>query len=184
MTRRERRLLKKQEAARAREKQEKKKSGGKWVGLIILAVLIVGAVYGFQRLAATTPDTTYTDAPVHWHAKLELEVCGEKRDLPGPKDGRMVGNHLYHHHGDNTWHLEGRVISKDDIKFGRFFDEHQIPFDRDRLMDKKSGEACAEGGQPGQVKMFVNDVPNDEFRDYIPKATENAQDQVIRLVFE
>lgn len=191
MTRRQRRLLKKQEAAQAREKQEKKKSGGKYVGLALLVVLIAGAVYGLQRLAATTPETTYTDKPVHWHAAIDLTVCGEKRDLPAPGSSSgqahgssMAGETLSHHHFDNIMHIEGRVIDPQDIAFGKFADSIGLAFDSDKLMEKVNGDTCAEGGAPGQVKMFVNDEPNTEFRAYIPKATENAQDQVIRLVFE
>ena len=183
MTRRQRRLLKKQAQASERGKQAKKSSAGKYAGFLALAVIVVGAIYGFGRLAKTTPDTTYTDRPVHWHAAIELEVCGEKRDLPGPKDGRMVGDPIYHHHGDNTWHIEGRIIAKEDIALGRFFDKHELPFDRDRLFDKKNGDECAPG-KPGTVKMFVNGEPNGEFRDFIPQAIENAQEQIIKIIFE
>ena len=189
MTRRQRRLLKKQEAAQARETQVKKKSTGKWVGLGILAVAIVGAVYGLQRLAKTTPETAYTDRQVHWHAAFDIEVCGEHRDLPAQGGGTahgssMSGTTLSHHHFDNVMHIEGRVINPEDIKIGAFADRIGLIFDRDKLMEKTNGDTCADGGAPGQVKMFVNGVPNDEFRNYIPKPTENAQEQVIRLVFE
>lgn len=185
LTRRQRRLLRRQERERQLTKAERRRRihGGHIVALVILVGLIGAGVYGIRRLTATSPGQTYTAGPVHWHAAIELEVCGEKRDLPGPKDGRMVGNHLHHHHGDNTWHIEGRVIAKEDITLGKFFDEHKIPFDRDQLMDKKNGDECAPG-QPGQVRMFVNSEPNSEFRDFVGQYTPNAQDTMIRIVFE
>ncbi len=189
MTRRERRLLKRQEAANTRDKQQNKRAVGKYVLLAVVVVLILGAVYGLKRLDTVTPDTAYTDAPVHWHAAFDVKVCGEDRDLPAESDGTahgksMAGTTLSHHHFDNIMHIEGRVINPEDIKIGAFADRIGFTFDRDRLMEKTNGEACSEGGASGQVKMFVNDVPNNEFRDYIPKPTENASEQVIRLVFE
>lgn len=186
MTRHERRRLKKLERERAAAKEGRgmRIHGAHIVGLIVAVSVVGAAVYGVRHLVKTTPPATYTAGPVHWHAKIELSVCGEARDLPGPKDGRMVGNRLYHHHGDNTWHIEDRIISRDDIKLGRFFDEHEIPFDRDRLMEKRNGDSCKEGGPAGQVKMFVNGAANSEFRDFVGKYTPNAADTVIKIVFE
>lgn len=187
LTRRQRRLLKKEEQARARSPVSRRFHAGRIIGLVLVVGAVGAIVYSIKQTpidTANQPTTTYTDRPVHWHMALELEMCGEHRDLPGPQDGRMVGIPLYHHHGDNTWHVEGRTIAQDDIKLGRFFDEHEIAFDKDRLMEKVNGDPCAEGGQPGQVKMFVNGEPNNEFRDYILKPTENSRDQQIRIVFE
>lgn len=184
MTRHQRKLAQKQEReAQTKKSQPSRIRPGHVVLVVIIVGVAVGVVYGLRRLAATTPPATYTAAPVHWHAKIDLEVCGEKRDLPGPQDGKMVGGHLYHHHGDNTWHIEGRIISQDDIKLGRFFDEHEIAFDRDQLMEKKNGDECAPG-KPGQVKMFANGSPSEAFRDYIPLGKENAVDDIVRIVFE
>lgn len=168
------------------QKKTERRTGfhvGHLIGLIVVVGLVGAVIYGWKHLKATTPEAPYTAAPVHWHAKIELEVCGEKRDLPGSKAGHMVGVPLYHHHGDNTWHIEGRVIAKEDIALGRFFDEHEIAFDRDRLMEKKNGEECAPG-KAGQVKMFVNGAPNTEFRDFVGQYTPQSQDNVIRIVFE
>ena len=155
--------------------------------LIILAI-IAGVFFAIKSASKTTPETktapetAYTSGPIHWHAAIKLSVCGVPRDLPGPQDGSMVGPMLYHHHGDNTWHIEGRIFKKEDIAFGKFFDVHSIPFDRDRLLDKKNGDACPDG-RPGEVQMFVNGQPNTEFRDYIAQSTPNAQDQVVEIKF-
>ena len=185
MTRHQRKLLKKQEQEKARTKGERGigKHKGHVIGLLCIVALVGAAVYGWRYLKATTPEAPYTKGPVHWHAKMELAVCGEARDLPGSKSGQMVGSHLYHHHGDNTWHIEGRVISQDDIKLGRFFDEHRIPFDHDRLFEKKNGDECT-AGQPGQVKMFVNGQSSTEFREYVGNYTPDGDDHKIRIVFE
>ncbi len=192
MTRHERRRLKKLERAGTLQKEEKRVRfhAGHIVGLLLIVAVVGAIVYGIRQGGADAPgqesaqsSETYTAGPGHWHAKIDLEVCGQKLDLPGRKDGSMVGKETYHHHGDNTWHIEGRIIAKEDITLGRFFDEHDIPFDRDRLMDKKNGDECAPG-KPGQVKMFVNGQPNDQFRDFVGQYTPSAGDNVVRVVFE
>lgn len=200
MTRHERRRLKKLERVGALEKEQKRMRfhAGHILGLMLVVAVVGAIVYGVRKGGGDTNNNaqdqsneTYTAGPVHWHAKIDLEVCGEKRDLPGKKDGSMVGGHLYHHHGDNTWHIEGRIIAKEDITLGRFFDQHEIPFDRDRLMEKKNGDLCSPAnkvaaipGKPGTVKMFVNGQPNEQFRDFVGQYTPNAQDTVIKVVFE
>lgn len=186
MTRRQRRLLKKTEQARERAPKVRRIHAWHVISLV-LGIGVVGAViYSAKPTSSNGPTpaaTTYTDKPVHWHAKIDIDVCGEKRDLPGSKSGQMVGIPLYHHHGDNTWHIEGRILQKEDITLGRFFDKHRISFDRDRIMDKKNGDECTPG-KPGQVKMFVNGEANMEFREYVGQYTPEAKDHVIRIVFE
>ncbi len=194
MTRHQRKLLKKQEQGKTFSKGGVglRKHKGHVAWLLFLVALTGAAVYGWKYLKATTPEATYTAAPVHWHAKIDIEVCGEKRDLPGPKDGSKGGpDELHHHHGDNTWHIEGRILRKEDIALGTFFDAMNIPFDRDRIMEKKNGDLCSPAnkvaaipGKPGSVKMFVNGKPNDQFRDFVGQYTQNGDDNVIKISFE
>ena len=135
-------------------------------------------------MKATTPDAPYTKGPVHWHANFEVELCGQKQDFTSYGSGQHhAGLSLLHTHGDGVIHIEGAILKQEDIALGKFFDGIDIPFDRDRIMDKKNGDECSPG-KPGQVKMFVDGVPSTEFRDYIPKPTENGSDQVVRVIFE
>lgn len=186
MTRHQKRMIKKQEQEKARMKTEGGASKHKShvAGLLVVVALVGAAVYGWRYLKATTPETPYTSGPVHWHAKFEVALCGEKQDFTSYGAGAQhAGSSLLHSHGDQVIHIEGRIINKEEIALGKFFDNISVPFARDRIMNKKNGDECSPG-KPGQVRMFVNDEPNTEFRDYILKATENGDDQVIKIIFD
>lgn len=193
LTRRQRRLLKRQEREKAQVQAGAKRAPvGAIVGIIIAALVVVGGGYAIWNAGKNAPSagrtnkstTTYTDAPVHWHAAFEVELCGKKQDFSSYGGaGHHAGLPLLHTHGDGVIHIEGRIIEKQDIALGRFFDAIDVPFDRDRIMDKKNGDECSPG-KPGQVKMFVNGEPNTEFRDFVGKYTEKGEDTQIRIVFE
>lgn len=157
----------------------------RFIPWLVALAIIVGIFFAIKSASKTVtpPETAYTSGPVHWHAAIKLSVCGVPRDLPGLQDGSMAGPVLYHHHGDDTWHIEGRIFKKEDIALGKFFDVQGVPFDRDRLLDKKNGDTCPDG-RAGEVQMFVNGAPDTQFRDYIAQSTPNAQDQVIEIKFE
>lgn len=194
LTRRQRRLLKKQEREKEQTRAGAKRAPiGRIVGIVIAVVVVFGGGYGIWQMGKNAPasitngapaTTTYTDAPVHWHAAFEVELCGKKQDFSSYGATTHAGSPLLHTHGDGLIHIEGRVIAKEDIAVGKFFDGIDIPFDRDRIMDKKNGDTCKEGGQPGQVKMFVNGQSNNEFRDFVGQYTPEAKDNLIRIVFE
>lgn len=190
LTRRQRRLLKKEEQARVRKPAGRHVHGWHVVGLVLVVGLIGAVVYslrssrqGYSTDSIPSP-TTYTAGPVHWHAAFEVELCGQKQDFSSYGATSHAGSPLFHTHGDSLIHIEGRIIQKDDIALGKFFDLIDVPFGPDRIMDKKNGDTCVAGGSPGKVKMFINGEPNQEFRDYIPKPTEKGEDQKIRIVFE
>jgi len=157
-----------------------------WIGISI-TILVVFAV-GVMWMLKNKPET-YTDREVHWHATFELEICGERMDLPCKKVGSgqvhgksFCGMVLMHHHDDNTMHIEGLIQNKEDIFLGNFFDEIGVPFAKDRILEYRNGDECPDG-RPGVLKMYVNDQPRDDFREFVPFATGDARKQVIRLVF-
>ncbi len=169
----------------AQEAKEQKKSYF-WIAVtLIVLIAFAGGVWWLY----THKKETYTDGPVHWHVLLDIRICGEKRDIRGGKtsgnmgDKAMYGPHLLHHHNDNTIHIEGQIIKKEDIALGNFFDGIDIPFDKDKIMDKKNGDLCPDG-RPGVLKMYVNDQPRTDFRDYVPFAVQDARKQIVKLVFE
>jgi len=189
MTRRQRRLLKKQERERG-SAQGHRRGVNIRASYIIGFFVIIGIAFLTYWISKGSSDTsqnnqneTYTATPVHWHANFEVSLCGQKQDFSSYGAVQHAGSPLLHTHGDGVVHIEGRIIKKEDIALGKFFDGINIPFDRDRIMDKKNGDEC-EPGKPGVVKMFVNGEPKEQFRDYIPAATENGKDQVIHIVFE
>ena len=191
ITRRQRRIL--ERAERQKSQQQSAGRGRSYTGYVIGGVIMMGVIlaawYGLRPgpasvgdIAAESAQTTYTAGPVHWHAAVDVQICGQHRDLPKDPSGES-GIPLLHQHNDNIIHIEGRVLAKEDIAIGKFFDAINVPFDQDKIMDKNNGDECAPG-KPGAVKMFVNDQPSNEFRNYIPIATENAQEDRIRISFE
>jgi len=179
----------KEEARQEKDvKQEAKEQRKQYFWIAFTLVLLVAfavAIWYFY----THRQETYTDREVHWHALLDLSICGKKIDLDCPAETKgevhgknFCGEHILHHHFDNTAHIEGLVQKKEDIAIGKFFDAIEIPFDKDKIMDKKNGDLCE--GKPGVLKMYVNDQPRTDFRDYVPFATQDGRKQIIKLVFE
>lgn len=194
MTRRQKRLLKKEEKVRVQEKQVRgmKISAGRVIGILLFIGIAAAAVYSMVRSSGSNNggsdvlSVAYTDTPVHWHGTFEIELCGVKQDFSSyGSGGHHAGLPLFHTHGDGMIHIEGRVIKKEDIALGIFFDSINTPFGQDKIMDKKSGDMCPNTpDKPGSVKMFVNDVQNDQFRDFVGNYTPNGQDTRIRVVFD
>ncbi len=171
------------------EEHDLKQRKKNYFWIIITIIAIVGFAVIVMWLYKSKPQM-YTDREVHWHAAVELSICGEKIDLPCGKEtpgtvhGKdFCGEHIMHHHFDNTIHIEGLIQKKEDIALGKFFDIISVPFDKDKILDKKNGDLCPDG-KPGKLKMYVNDQPREDFRDYVPIAVQDARKQVIKLVFE
>lgn len=172
---------KRQEEQEARDRKKSYTTTG-----IILAVFVIFAI-GIIYLM-TTKEEMYMPREIHWHALVDINLCGQHKDLPRAESSDTVhgkayrGIHLLHTHDDNVIHIEGVIPKKEDIALGRFFDAIEVPFDKDKIMDVKNGDLC--NGKPGLLKMYVNDVPSTSVRDYIIAATPDARNQVIKLVFE
>jgi hypothetical protein len=158
----------------------------KMIKYVIIALVLIGAAYGLSLVW----QPSYSKGEVHWHALVEITICGEKRDLPRSDGTETVhGKHfrgipLLHTHDDNTIHIEGVVRKKEEIALGRFFDVIGVPFSSTEIMDKKEGDVCPGSSTPGKVTMTINGVPNTEFMDYVPKPIEDARAQMIGIRFE
>ena len=159
-----------------------------WMIILVIAAGIGYMVWnsGFKY------SNYYVKQPFHWHASIEIEVCGEQRDLPrapasttqlhgGPFLGKSA---LRHTHDDNVYHTEGlRLKDKEETALGLFMDDIGVPFSETRIFEKRNGDVCENTDSAGTVQMFVNGKPNTEFRDYVVEPTPKADDQVIRIVF-
>lgn len=164
-----------------KEKEQELKQGNKnllWIVITIIVFVAFGTGVGW--LYMNKPEA-YTDREVHWHALVNTTICGENKDFPKREKGAIVHG-LLHTHDDNTIHIEGKIMKKEDIMLGKFFDAIEVEFDKDKIMGVKNGDLC--NGKPGKLKMYVNDQPRDDFRDYILFATQDPRKQVIKLVFE
>ena len=148
-----------------------------------VAILVLAALAWY---AATTmrSSSSYTSGEVHWHALLEMQICGKNVNLPRLGDGEHhLGLPLLHTHDDNTIHVEGQVFRKEDIVLGKFMDAVGVPFSTTQLFDKHNGDVCPGTDEPGVLRMSVDNKPSADFRDYVIQPTTDGNKQVIRLSF-
>ena len=157
------------------------------ISIIFLICIFVASLLLLKPDGLNVQKELQIGVPIHTHALLNITICGQHFDLPKATQFEdngepFRGTALLHTHDDNIIHIEGLIQKKEDIALGRFFDAIEIPFDKDKLMDVKTGDLC--DGKPGVLKMYVNDQPRTDFRDYILASTQDARQQVIKLVFE
>ena len=135
-------------------------------------------IAGFFVYGVLTAEPPYTQGQVHWHSKVDIEICGKKIDLPRIPYGQgHLGSAVLHTHDDNVAHIEGQIIKKEDASLGKFMDLIGVKFLETQIFDKKNGDECE--GIPGSLKMFVNGERSDEFRNHVLKDGEE-----IKIVFE
>ena len=162
----------------------KKKTAYTWVIILIIFISI-----GYCTYRITQPSSDNTGGELikggHWHAKIDVLLCGEQKNLPFNLPGQSHrGLPTLHSHDDNKMHIEteGKVVNKKDITLGKFMDAVGVPFSATQLMDKKNGDSCP-GTTPGSVKMYVNGQPNTLFRDYVPNLVPDEQMDTIKIEF-
>ncbi len=137
--------------------------------IIFIAIVIITAFVSLYILfsAIYINLVSWTKGPVHWHADIEIGVCGEKFFLPESKGLRnKVGTESVHHHNDMRMHIEGVVMNRHDATLGEFFDSVGVEFSESMIANMKDGDLCPDGSV-GKVRMFVNGEENFEFRDYL-----------------
>ncbi len=161
------------------QKNELKKKSKKYSIWGLGIILLVGFVYLVYNSSGPAEPPFAVGNPIHWHAKLDITICGKVRDdLLKLGQATHAGSPALHTHGDNTIHIETNIIRKaEDIALGKFFNNVNLKFDKDKLLDKKNGDLC--DGKPGQVKMSVNGKESTAFRDFVP-----TDGDEIKLSFE
>ena len=148
--------------------------------IIILAMIyisyslyVVYASGAAQRGVTVCVSTTECYWSAHIHAQVEVSTCGQDYRFPIEK-GPLDGPHT--HEEKNLIHFHDRlrfdpvtkeILNPAPLKLGAFFDNMEVPFDGNKVLDKMNGDLC--NGQSGIVKMFVNGKPSGDFRDYIWK---------------
>jgi len=155
--------------------------------LLFVSILLVTIFFSLFIFISTltTNMQSWTRGPVHWHADLNIEICGEEFLLPSSKGWQnKVGTNLLHTHNDNRMHIEGVIMEREDATLGKFLGEQGIPFSSEQIADMKNGYLCNDG-LPGKVQLYVNGEKNLEYEDYLisPYATVPPGDK-IRIVFE
>lgn len=132
---------------------------------IILGVVLVGLLLmmgWFSKTAErnTDPGDIISKNGIHTHAVLQIFDHDTQIDIPA-NIGLLGGHNPMHTHDpDGTIHMEYEgLVTKDDIKLGRFFEVWKKDFSSKQVLGLVNGEG-------GTVKMFVNKVINDQFEDY------------------
>ena len=148
------------------------KPGAVWVVIIVLfvALFALWAHYNVSKKEANP----YPDKYIHWHTNVSFILCGVKQGIPR-HDGTMIGPEVLHTHNDDIIHIEAQVRDPNEVKFGRFMDIVGVSFDKGRVFNyTDSKDGCGDGGNH-TVKMYINGVETDLFRDYLPR----DKDQVL-----
>src|SRR3989344_4306000 len=119
----------------------------KILGVITLLIL-VGGVFLVSKQSSPIPDEEIIGKKgVHWHPKVAIYAKGEKQELADGIGLGAVQQTIHTHtedYKDGVVHIEKQgVVSKDDIKLGRFF----------QIWGKKLSDN-------GSYKMYVNGSEN------------------------
>lgn len=187
----ERRRLKQKQRQEERQKElmeTERKGKIKKFGAIAIALIFFGSIFSFVAFfVPNTPtgnsvlNTAGLNFPlgnIHWHAIPTIEICGEQKPIPTPIGNTHLGSPLLHTHEDAKIHIEGTVSNPSQITLGGFMSNIGLKFNEKQLLDKKNGDACA-NGQQGKVTLIVNGTENDQFENYVVK-----DGDLIKMVFE
>lgn len=129
--------------------------------LIFGVLLIGGSVWYFKSQPAISGSDIITKNGLHSHPELLIYIKGEKQIIPTSVGISAFGESPIHTHDDmGVIHLEfSGIVKKTDTRLANFFEVWGKQFSADCVFDK-----C--NGPDGQVKMFVNGVPNSDFGNY------------------
>src|SRR3989344_2967874 len=172
-------------------------------------IIAVPAVLITLYMAASTVYLnviSWSGGPVHWHADFEIWACGEKLALPKATfPSNYVGTSTLHHHDDYRIHVEGLVVSKDDVALRSFFRVIGGDLEKGRLavpntdvnsrnalpvLEFNNGDLCP-NGKPGKVKLYVKNQETGAFEenpgidDYVLKPFYNIPPgDYLKIAFE
>ena len=144
-----------------------------WLPWIAGLAVLAGLAYGVYSYFSSQPVVQPSDIPfplvnIHWHADLEMDLCGVKSQLPAPLSGEEhLGSPTFHTHADRRVHMEGSFYSANDLKLGLFMDNVGVPFSSTQIASYKAGDVCPSSSAPGRVSLTVNGIPSSLFRDYV-----------------
>lgn len=126
---------------------------------ILTSTFLIGSTVYLNTVSATK-------GPVHWHADFEIYYCGTPVDLKNPTAlSNRIGTPTFHEHNDNRLHVEGVVLNKEDVSFGRFVEliggkinsnSITLPTEQGELI-MVDGEECPDG-RLAEVNAFLYSV--------------------------
>lgn len=121
---------------------------------------------------------------VHWHSQLEMSVCGKPYYLPlesgdlNRQHTHKERNKLHIHTTIKTDETGTELLEPEKIRVGELFDQLKIRFTNECFAEYCNNDSCP-GGEPGKLRMRVNNAENKEFSKY----TWNDGDS-ISIIFE
>ena len=146
-------------------------------GTLITAVIVILVISFFVWQIAKAPKID--DAGIiskdglHWHATLEIKIKDKAEPIPAEIGLGAVHNPIHTHDLDNVIHMEfAGLVTKDDLKLGKFFEAWDKQFNQNCIFENCSGP-------DGSLKMLVNGEPNIEFENYHMK-----DDDKIEIIFD
>lgn len=160
------------------------------------SLVAIPVVFASLYLVASTiylNINSVSQGPVHWHADYQVWVCNERLDLADPKGlVNRIGSPTLHGHDDDRIHIEGTVMSFEDVNLKSFFRKiggelekgHLIYPTNDKIVNVKNGDSCPDGSI-GNLKVYVNGERVYNFEDYViyPSALVPPGDCVI-IIFD
>lgn len=111
----------------------------------------------------------------HWHASLEVVICGKREPNLPPSPGGI------HTHGDGMIHIHPASSAEVGVRanLGRFFDRPGLQFTASTIELPggpvyKEGDLCPDG-KPGHLRVNVNGRVIDDPRSYVPQDYDRIQ---------
>jgi len=144
-----------------------------WYGYPVAIILIVIAMgiylYPPQLLDC---DKEGCMLPIHWHAELNISVCGKEVFLP-EEAGDLNTQHT--HNDSNRLHLHAMtkmngeqtaLLTPEIHHLGNVFQQTGIAFNSTCFSSYCNGDSCI-GSNPGSLRMKVNGEVNAEYDKYV-----------------
>lgn len=177
LTRKERQLLTRQQRERELSRYYRQQKLKKL--LLIAAVVLIagGGIFGGVLFLVTRPPLPESEIiskqGIHWHADLTIKILGQYQRIPANIGLGVSERPIHTHEADGVMHMEfSRLVTKDDVQLGQFFEIWGKKFSQECIFDK-----C--NGPDGEVRMLVNGKLNFEFENYIMR-----DEDKIEITFE
>ena len=152
----------------------------------LFAIIIIGTTAMMDGPILYANIVSPFHGPVHWHAELSFDICGQHSMLSTEE---MATDKPLHTHGDSMIHIETTPLSLEDVEIHHFFEDIGGIFTDDELLTPtdhgmvhvKNGDLC--NGKPGKLSMVVNGNPEPKMDAYVISPIEAGNIDKIVIVF-
>ena len=143
------------------------------VGIVMVIGVISAAIFLPNWGTSVPEEEIVSRNGLHSHVDLDIEIHGQERTIPINVGIGAREEPIHTHTERNVIHLEfSGLVTRDDIRLGRFFEIWGKKFTDQCIFDKCTGSG-------GELKMLVNGERNNQFEDYV---MENGD--VVEIIFE